>query len=84
MKKYAVLGAFFVVFVVGVVVILVNNSVSFGDFMRSLSRMNPRVLSLLVLPFVALAFVLGLHLHKKKEDRMWKRAMKDTRAKRPH
>jgi len=84
MNKYVVLGIFFVIFVAGLIVILINNSVSFSDFMRSVSRLNPRVLSLLALPLVAVAFVLGVHLHKKGEDRMWKKALKDTRDKRPH
>lgn len=84
MNKYVVLGIFFVVFVAGLIVILINNSVSFSDFMRSVSRLNPRVLSLLALPLVAVVFVLGVHLHKKREDRMWKKALKDTREKRQH
>jgi hypothetical protein len=82
MNKYVVLGFFFLVFLVGLVAILVNNSISFGDFMRGLGRMNPRVASLLILPFVAVAFVVGVRLHKKREDRLWKQAMKDTRKKR--
>lgn len=84
MNKYVVLGIFFVVFIAGLIVILINNSVSFSDFMRSVSRLNPRVLSLLALPLVAVVFVLGVHLHKKREDRMWKKALKDTREKRQH
>lgn len=84
MKKLVVGGGFFLVFVVGSVAILIHNSVSFGDFMRSLSRMNPRVVSLFLLPVVAVVFVLGVQFHKKNEERMWKKAMKDTRDKRQH
>lgn len=84
MNKYVVLGIFFVIFVAGLAVILINNSVSFSDFMRSISRLNPRALSLLALPLVAVVFVLGVRLHKKSEERMWKKALKDTRDKRPH
>lgn len=82
MKKYMVMGAFFVIFVAGLVVILVRDSVSFSDFMRSLEHLNPRFLSLLLLPFVAVIFVIGVQLRKKREERMWKRALQDTRDKR--
>ena len=82
MNKWVVAGFFFVIFVAGLIVILINNSISFGEFMRSLNRMNPRVLSLMALPLIAGIFVVGVHLHKKREERLWKRALKDTRDKR--
>ena len=81
MNKYVVVGIFFVIFVVGLGVIFSNESVSFNEFMRSLSGLSPRVLSLLALPFVAVLFVLGIYLRKKSEDRMWKNALKKTHAK---
>ena len=82
MNKYVVLGIFFVIFVVGLGVIFSNQSVSFNEFMRSLSGLSPRVLSLLALPFVAVLFVLGIYLRRRSEDRMWKNALKKTHAKR--
>ena len=82
MNKYVLLGIFFVIFVAGLGVIFSNESVSFNELMRSLSGMNPRVMSLLALPFIAVLFVLGIYLRKKREDRMWKNALKDTHAKR--
>jgi hypothetical protein len=82
MNKYVVLGIFFVIFVAGLGVIFSNESVSFNEFMRSLSSLSPRVLSLLALPFVAVLFVLGIYLRKRNEDRMWKNALKETQAKR--
>ena len=82
MNKYVVLGIFFVIFVAGLGVILSNESVSFSDLMRSLSGLSPRVLGLLALPFIALLFVLGMYLRRRSEDRMWKNAFKETRAKR--
>jgi len=81
MNKYVVLGIFFVIFVAGVGVIFSNEHVSFNELMRSLSDLNPRVLSLLALPFVALLFVLGIYLRRRSEDRMWKSALKKTHAK---
>jgi len=82
MNKYVVLGIFFVIFVAGLGVIFSNESVSFNELMRSLSGLNPRVLSLLALPFVAVLFALGIYLRKRREERMWKNAVKETRAKR--
>ena len=71
------------IFVAGLGVIFINESVSFNDLMRSLNGLSPRVLSLLALPFVAVLFVLGIYLRRKIENRMWKNALKETRAKRP-
>ena len=82
MNKYVVLGIFFVIFVAGLGVIFSNESVSFNEIMRSLSGLSPRVLSLLALPFIAVLFVLGMYLRRRSEDRMWKNAFKETRAKR--
>ena len=81
MNKYVVLGIFFVIFVVGLGVILSSESVSFNELMRSFSDMSPRTMSLLALPFIAVLFVLGMYLRKRSEDRMWKNAFKETRAK---
>jgi preprotein translocase subunit SecG len=81
MNKYVVLGIFFVIFVAGLGVIFSNESVSFNELMRSLSGLNPRVLSLLALPFIAVLFMLGIYLRKRREDRMWKNAVKETHAK---
>ena len=81
MNKYVVLGIFFVIFVAGLGVIFSNESVSFNELMRSLSGLSPRVLSLLALPFVAVLFMLGIYLRKRREDRMWKNALKETHAK---
>ena len=82
MNKYVVLGIFFVIFVAGLAVIFINESVSFNEIMRSLSDLNPRVMSLLALPFIAALFALGIYLRRRREDRMWKKALKDTHAKR--
>lgn len=82
MNKYVVLGIFFVIFVAGLGVIFINESVSFNELMRSLNSLSPRVLSLLALPFVAVLFVLGIYLRRRREDRMWKNAVKETRTKR--
>ena len=82
MNKYVVLGIFFVIFVAGLGVIFSNEAVSFNELMHSLSGLSPRVLSLLALPFVAVLFVLGVYLRRRSEDRMWKKALKETDAKR--
>jgi len=82
MNKYVVLGIFFVIFVAGLVVIFSNESVSLNELMRSLSGLSPRVLSLLALPFVAVIVVLGIYLRRRSEERMWKKALKETHEKR--
>ena len=84
MNKYVLSGIFFVIFIAGVGVIFSNESVSFNEFMRALKDLNPRVLSLLALPFVVMIFVLGVYLRRRREDRMWKNAVKKTHAKRQH
>ena len=81
MNKYLFMGIFFVIFVVGLGVIFINESVSFNEVMRSLGGLSPRVLGLLALPFIAVLFVLGIYIRKKSVDRMWKNALKETRAK---
>jgi len=81
MNKFAVLGFFFVIFVAGLVVIFNNESISFNEVKRSLSGLSPRVLSLLALPFIGVLFVLGIYLRRRSEDRMWKKALKETHAK---
>ena len=70
------------IFVAGLVVIFSNESVSFNELMRSLSGLSPRVLSLLALPFVAVIVVLGIYLRRRSEERMWKKALKETHEKR--
>ena len=82
MNKYVVLGVFFAIFVAGLGVIFITESVSFSELMRSLNGLSPRVLSLLALPFIAVLFVLGMYLRRRREDHMWKNALKETRAKR--
>ena len=82
MNKYVVLGIFLVIFIAGLGVIFSNESVSFNEFMRSLSGLSPRVMSLLALPFIAVLFALGVYLRSRREDRMWKNALKKTQAKR--
>jgi len=84
MKKYVLLGVILVIFIAGLGVIFSNESVSFNEFMRALNDLNPRVLSLLALPFIAVIFVLGIYLRKRREDRMWKNAVKKTHSKRQH
>ena len=81
MNKYALLGIFIAIFVAGLGVIISNEHISFDDLLRSLSDLNPRVLSLIALPFIAVLFVLGVYLRKINEARMWKKAVLKTRAK---
>jgi len=81
MNKWVLLGVFFLIFVVGLGVIFVNASVGITDVIRSLSDMNPRVMSILALPIIAVLFGLGVYWRRKSEERMWKSAMLKTRGK---
>jgi hypothetical protein len=81
MNKYVLLGIFVVIFVAGLAVIFSNASVGFTDVMRSLSDMNPRVMSILALPIIAVLFGLGVYWRRKSEQRMWKKAVQKTRTK---
>ena len=71
---------FAVVFVAGLGVIISHESISINELLRSLSDLNPRFLSLIALPFIAVMFVLGVYLRKKSEERKWKKALLKTRA----
>ena len=79
MNKWVLLGIFVFIFVVGVAVIFVNASVGVDDVFRSLSDMNPRVMSILALPIIAAIFGLWVYWRKKSEERLWKAAMQRTR-----
>ena len=81
-NKVLLSGVFVVVFVAGLGVIISHESISFNELLRSLSDLNPRFLSLIALPFIALIFVLGVYLRKKSEERKWKKALLKTRAER--
>ena len=81
MNKYVLLGIFIVIFAAGLGVIISNEHISLDELLRSLSDLNPRVLSLIALPFIAVLFVLGVYWRKRNEARMWKKAVLKTRAK---
>ena len=82
MKKHKILlsGIFVAVFIGGLVVIVSNESISLREFIGSFQELNPRVMSLIALPVIALLFVLGTYLRKKSEERKWKKALLKTRA----
>ena len=82
MNKYVLAGVFFLIFAAGVAIILNHQSVSVAEVFRGLSNLSPRVLSFLALPVIAVVFVVGVHLHKRSEERMWKNAVKKTRSSR--
>ena len=83
MKKSTILilGIFFAVFIVGLAFIVSSNSIGPAELFRSLKELNPRVMSLMVLPLIAILFVLGVYWRRKSEERKWKKALLRTRAK---
>lgn len=80
-NKILLLSFFAVVFLTGLAVIISNESIQFSEFLGSLKELNPRIMSLIALPFLAALFVLGAYLRKKNEERKWKQALLKTRAK---
>jgi hypothetical protein len=69
MNKYVLLGVFVSIFIIGLGVIFYNASVGFDDVLRSISDMNPRVMSILALPIIAALFGLWMYWRKKSEER---------------
>jgi len=83
MNKHLLLGILFIVILLaGVGLIISSEHIGFNEFLRSLSDISPRILGVIALPFIALAFVLGVYLRKKNEERKWKLALRKTRAER--
>jgi len=81
MNKILLSVIFVGVFLAGLGVIISHESISFGELLRSLEELSPRVMSLIALPILAVLFVLGTYLYKKREEREWKKALLKTRAK---
>jgi membrane protein implicated in regulation of membrane protease activity len=82
MNKYVLAGIFVLIFFIGVAVIFVNQHVSASDALRGLGDLNPRVMSLLILPIAVVVVIIGMKWHRKREERLWKSAVKKTRASR--
>ena len=82
MKKNKILitGIFSAVFIAGLAVIISSKSISPAEFFSSFRELSPRVMSLIVLPIIAVLFVLGVYLRRKSEERKWKKALLKTRA----
>lgn len=81
MNKILLSAIFGAIFLVGLGLIASNESISFGELLGALKGLNPRVMSLIALPILAVLFVLGTYLYKKREERKWKKALLKTRAK---
>lgn len=65
---------------IAAIALIVSDSFSVSGFFRTMSGMNPRVLSLVALPFIVVLLVIGNYFRKKNEERKWKEALKRTRA----
>jgi uncharacterized BrkB/YihY/UPF0761 family membrane protein len=81
MNKKLLLGVALAIFVIAFVAMIASDSISFGDFIDSLSGLSPRILSLVILPFIVILIFAGNYLRKKNEERKWKDALLKTRAK---
>lgn len=84
MNKILISAIFAAIFLAGLGLIISHESISFGELLGSLKELSPRLMSLIALPILAVLFVLGTYLYKKKEERKWKKALLKTRAKKQH
>ena len=80
MNKNLLLGLVAAVSVVGTLVIIASGAISIGEIFRALKGINPRLMSLLALPFIVVFFFVGKFLLRKNEERKWKNALLKTRA----
>lgn len=82
MKKgmLMVLAAVALFMVIGVLVLLASGTVRIGDIFRVLSNAGPRIIGFIALPFIVVAVVIGWLYARKREERLWKHAMSQTRA----
>lgn len=64
------------------IALIASGSIKPSNIAKTLNGMNPRLLGLVVLPFLVVVFVVGNYLRKKKEERMWRDAIMKSRAKR--
>jgi Tfp pilus assembly protein PilN len=80
MKKKLLLGVIVAVLATGLGVIISSESIGFGEALGSPKKLSPRLMALVALPFMAGLFVAGTYLRKKIQERKWKNALLQTRA----
>ena len=80
MNKNVLFGVVAAVSVLGTIIIIGFGSIRISDIFGALKDVNPKLISVLVLPLIVVLLVGGIYLNKKNEERMWKNAMLKTRA----
>ena len=80
MNRNVLFGVVAAVTVVGTGYIIVSGPMRIGDIFASLQGVSPRLMGVLVLPFIVVLIVVGNFLRKKNEERKWKNALLKTRA----
>jgi hypothetical protein len=80
-NKNLLLGVAIGVFVLGASAVIISDEIQLRDILYTLKGLSPKVQGLLALPVIIILIFGGFHLRKKNEDRMWKKAMLKTRAK---
>ena len=80
MNKHLILGVAIAVLVAGLGVMISSESIRFGEALGSMRGSNPRIMALIILPFIVVLFVVGAYLRKKNEERKWKNALRKTRS----
>ena len=80
MSKNVAIGIAIAIVVLGTGAMVISDSIRFSDFMNALSDLNPRVMTLVLLPFAGIGILVGIYLLRKSEERKWKKALLKTRA----
>ena len=74
------IGVVAAVSVLGTLMVIAGGSVRIGDIFSALKDTNPRLMGFMALPFIVVAAVIARYWFSKREERMWKEAIRKTRS----
>jgi hypothetical protein len=80
MKKNLWLGMVIAVLVAGLGLVIGSDSIRFDDSFGALKKINPRIMSLILLPFFGAVYFAVTYLRKRNEERKWRNALLRTRS----
>ena len=79
-NRNILIGIVAVISVLGTLFLFGSGAVRVGDVFNSLEDANPRVIGFMALPFIVVIVVIGRLWYRKREERMWKQAIRKTQA----
>lgn len=74
------LGVVAAIVVIATLIVLSSGAIRISDILNVMADTSPRIAGFLALPFVIVGLVVAAYWFSKKEERMWKDAVKKTRA----